>query len=358
VIGTHLPITLTAGLEWIPSSHPLPDERSVAAGRRALAVARETDPNETLVVLLSGGASALMAVPAGPLTLDDKRTAVNALLKGGADITALNTIRKHLSAVKGGRLAAAAAGPTVCLAIYDVVGDDVSVIGSGPTVPDPSTFRDAWTFVERFGVEKLLTPPAKDYLRQGVEGRIEETPKPGDARVARSLTRVIGGRFNAMNGAAETARSMGYEVVLVEEPVCGDARTMGPVVLQRALTLAGRTKRPLAVIASGETTVKVVGGGKGGRNQEIALSVATALASQSGEIALGSIGTDGIDGPTDAAGAYVDVSTLARARTEALDADAYLADNNAYAFFERLGDLIITGPSTTNVGDLQVVLCR
>ena len=143
VIGTHLPISLPRQLEWIPSSHPLPDERSVAAGRRALEVAGSIDASETLVVLLSGGASALMAVPAGDLTLEDKRTAVNALLKAGADITALNTIRKHLSAVKGGRLAAAAPGPTVCLAISDVVGDDVSVIGSGPTVPDPSTFRDA-----------------------------------------------------------------------------------------------------------------------------------------------------------------------------------------------------------------------
>ncbi len=214
VIGTHLPITLPPMLEWIPSSHPLPDERSVAAGRRALEVARQSDPGEVLVVLLSGGASALMAVPAGDLTLDDKRTAVNALLKGGADITALNTIRKHLSAVKGGRLAAAASAATVCLAISDVVGDDLSVIGSGPTVPDPSTYRDAWSYIERFGVENQLTQPAKDYLRAGLEGKIAETPKAGDRGLTRSLTRVIGGRFDAMKGAAEAARQLGYEVVL------------------------------------------------------------------------------------------------------------------------------------------------
>jgi glycerate 2-kinase len=358
VIGTHLPIELPAQLEWIPSSHPLPDARSVAAGRRALEVAQRTDPGDTLVVLLSGGASALMAVPAGNLTLEDKRTAVNALLKGGADITALNTIRKHLSAVKGGRIAAAAAGSTVCLAISDVVGDDLSVIGSGPTVPDPSTFRDAWDYIDRFSVEALLTPAAKDYLRAGLEGAIPETPKAGDPRFERSVTRVIGGRFNAMHGAAETARSIGYDVVLSEEPIVGDARTMGPVVLERARALAAGRKRPVAVIASGETTVKVVGSGKGGRNQEIALSIAKALSNEPSDIALASFGTDGIDGPTDAAGAYADTTTIGRSREQSLDADAYLADNNSYAFFEKLDDLIITGPSTTNVGDLQIILFR
>ena len=358
VIGTHLPIALPASVEWIPSSHPLPDERSVAAGRRALDVAQRTTADDTLVVLLSGGASALMAVPAGNLTLEDKRTAVNALLKAGADITALNTIRKHLSAVKGGRLAAAASGPTVCLAISDVVGDDLSVIGSGPTVPDPSTYDDAWNVIQRFGVEALLSEAAKAYLRAGLEGAIPETPKPGDPRVERSVTRVIGGRFNAMRGAAEAARSLGYDVILFDDPVVGDARTMGPVVLERAKTLAAARKGPVAVIASGETTVKVVGSGTGGRNQEIALSVATALVRETAEMAVGSVGTDGIDGPTDAAGAYADTTTIARARERALDAEAYLADNNAYAFFQTLGDLIITGPSTTNVGDLQIILFR
>ena len=197
--------------------------RMRAASQRAGARSRSRSAPiraDTLVVLLSGGASALMAVPAGALTLEDKRTAVNALLKGGADITALNTIRKHLSAVKGGRLAAAASGPTVCLAISDVVGDDLSVIGSGPTVPDPSTYRDAWNYIERFGVEPLLTQAARDYLRAGLEGAIAETPKAGDPRFERSVTRVIGGRFNAMNGAAETARALGYDVVVERGADC------------------------------------------------------------------------------------------------------------------------------------------
>jgi glycerate-2-kinase len=356
VIGTHLPIRLPTAVEWIASSHPLPDQRSVEAGRRALDVASRTSPDETLVVLLSGGASALMAVPAGGLTLEDKRTAVNALLKGGADITALNTIRKHLSAVKGGRLAAASPAPLVCLAISDVVGDDLSVIGSGPTVPDPSTYHDAWAYVERFGVETLITNAVRNYLGEGMAGKLEETPKPGDPRFDTTLTRVIGGRFEAMRGAADSARSLGYEVVTADEPVTGDARTMGPRVLARAQALVSGRSRPLAVIASGETTVKVTGSGKGGRNQEMALSVAATLSTNASQMAFGSFGTDGIDGPTDAAGAYVDSTTLSRAAGKSLDAQTYLAENNSYAFFDGLGDLIITGPSTTNVGDIQIVL--
>jgi glycerate 2-kinase len=360
VIGTHLPIALPRQLTWIGSSHPLPDERSVAAGRRALEVARQTAPDETLVVLLSGGASALMAVPAGDLTLEDKRKTVDALLKGGADITQLNTIRKHLSAVKGGRLAAAASGPTVCLAISDVVGDDPSVIGSGPTVPDPSTYQDGWDSVEQLGVKDQLSPAAAAYLRAGAQGAIEETPKPGDSRLERSITRVIGGRTDAMDGAREAARSLGYEVVLISDPVVGDARTASPALLARARSLAPARSGPFCVIASGETTVKVVGKGKGGRNQEMALAAARPLAADDArwEIALASIGTDGIDGPTDAAGAVADSTTMARAAQQSLDPDTYLADNNAYAFFSSLGDLIITGPTTTNVGDVQLILRR
>jgi hydroxypyruvate reductase len=366
VIGTHLPIELPARLTWMLSSHPLPDERSVIAGRRALDVARETTPDETLVVLLSGGASALMAVPAGELTLEDKRGTVDALLKGGADITALNTVRKHLSAVKGGRLAAAAAGPTACLAISDVVGDDLSVIGSGPTVPDPSTFADAWNYIEQLGLRERVPPAVATYLKAGLAGKLAETPKPGHARFARSVTRVIGGRTNAMDGARDAARALGYEVVRIQDPIVGEARTASPALLDRARALSADRHGPVCVIASGETTVKVTGKGRGGRNQEMALAVATPLSeivekvpgAFSG-VAFASFGTDGIDGPTDAAGAHADDTTVTRAREHSLDdSSAYLADNNAYAFFQALGDLVMTGPTTTNVGDVQLVLFR
>jgi len=356
VIGTHLPITLPAPLEWIASSHPLPDERSVAAGRRALEVAGRATAKEQVVVLLSGGASALMAVPAGALTLDDKRGTVNALLKGGADITALNTVRKHLSSVKGGRLAAAAPGPVLCLAISDVVGDDLSVIGSGPTVPDPSTFADAWRYVESLGVADRIPRAAADYLRAGVEGLVAETPKPGDARLAGSITKVIGGRMNAMSGARLAAEGLGYQTIVLSDPIVGEARATAPALLERACAETENRAGLLCVLASGETTVKVTGRGRGGRNQEMPLAVVRALSRRQGRCAFASIGTDGIDGPTDAAGACADTTTLARAEAVSLDPAGYLADNNAYDFFQALGDLIVTGPTTTNVGDVQVVL--
>ncbi len=358
IIGTHLPAPPPAPFVWMPSSHPLPDERSVAAGRHALAVAGRTTPDETLVVLLSGGASALMAVPADELTLEDKRGAVDALLKGGADITALNTVRKHLSAVKGGRLAAAAAGPTVCFAISDVVGDDPSVIGSGPTVPDPSTFAEACAWMERLEVADRVPPRALAYLRAGLAGRAEETPKPGAAVLRQTVTRVIGGRRDAMAGAADAARALGYEVLEIADAVVGEARAAGPALLERArarLAAAG-TPRRACVIASGETTVKVRGRGRGGRNQEMALSIVRALGGERQSIAFASIGTDGIDGPTDAAGAYADHSTASRAGRLSLDPDAFLAENDAYEFFRALDDLIVTGPTTTNVGDVQILL--
>lgn len=359
VIGTHLPVELPKPFRWVASSHPLPDDRSVAAGRDALNMAVFAKPGETLVVLLSGGASALMAVPADRLTIEDKRTAVNALLKGGADITQLNTVRKHLSAVKGGQLAAATAAPTLCLAISDVVGDDLSVIGSGPTVPDPSTYRDAWDAVLRLGIRAKLSAAAAKYLQAGAEGKLEETPKPGDRRLERATTRVIGGRIDAMEGASVTARSIGYDPVVIQEPVLGDARITAPTLLERARTLASHRTGPVCVVASGETTVKVIGKGKGGRNQEMALAVVKPLAAREGrQQCFASIGTDGIDGPTNAAGALADSTTLARATEQALDPDAYLADNNAYAFFAAIDDLIITGPTTTNVGDVQLILFR
>jgi glycerate-2-kinase len=358
VVGTHLSIELPAPFEWLPAGHPLPDGRSVEAGRRALGIAAGTSAGEMLLVLLSGGASALMAVPAGSLTLDDKRGAVDALLKAGADIGELNTVRKHLSAVKGGRLAAAVPGRVICLAISDVVGDEVSVIGSGPTVPDPSTYADAWRHIERLGVKAHLSPSVTEHLQAGLQGRLEETPKPDDVRLQRSVTRVIGGRTDAMRGAREAAEALGYAVSVLDEPVVGEARIAGPLLVERAHTVLASTRRPACLIASGETTVCVTGGGRGGRNQEMALAAAVMLAGWSEQVALASVGTDGIDGTADAAGAFCDNTSIDRAHVKGLDAAAYLVDNNSYGFFQALGDLIITGPTTTNVGDIQMVLFR
>jgi hydroxypyruvate reductase len=349
-IGTHRSRDLPKHVEWHEAGHPLPDERSVAAATRALAIAREVPPDEALVILLSGGASALMALPMEDVTLADKQRVVNAMLKGGADIHALNTLRKHLSAVKGGRLAAACRARTITLAISDVVGDDLAVIGSGPGIADPSTWRDAQAAVNRHVPLADQPPSVRALIERGVSGALPDTPKPGDSVTSRVQARVIAGRFDAMAGARAEAERLGYRVKVIDGAVTGEARRAALAWLDGVKSDRG------CVISSGETTVRVTGRGKGGRNQEFALALAAPLAALGGEVAAGSAGTDGIDGPTDAAGAIVDSTTFGRASALSLHPDAYLDDNNAYAFFDALGDLIRTGPTGTNVGDLQVLL--
>jgi hydroxypyruvate reductase len=356
-IGTHRESDAPSTVAWVESSHPVPDVRSVEAGSRALAGARTLPPGHGLLVLLSGGASALAVVPAAGITLGDKQAATRQLLGAGATIHELNAVRKHLSAVKGGQLAAAAAGPVLALAISDVVGDDLSVIGSGPTVADPSTFADALEVVGRFGGPEAFPPSVAARLRAGTRGELAETPKPGDARLERSVTAIVGSRRDAAAGAAAAARSLGYHTIVVDEPVVGLARDAGPRVVDDAVRRAGPGDDPVCVIATGETTVRVAGRGRGGRNQELALSAARALAALPGPAAFLSGGTDGVDGPTDAAGAVADATTLARAdRVGLRSPEAYLDDNDAYRYFAALGDLVITGPSDTNVGDIQILL--
>jgi glycerate 2-kinase len=344
------------GFPIVVGGHPTPSAASEQGGRRALDIAASVQPDETLMVLLSGGASALMAVPADGVTLEDKQAATRQLLGAGADIQALNTVRKHLSAIKGGWLAAHASGPCVAFAISDVVGDDPSVIGSGPTVPDATTFPDALDVLRRFGGEGAYPRAVVRRLTSGAEGRLPETPKPGDLRLARARTTVIGGRRDAMDGAIREAASRGYQVIRVDDAVVGEARTAGPSHLRAVVARAAGTGRPACVVSSGETTVRVDGDGKGGRNQEFGLACADVLAAVGGAAAMASVGTDGIDGPTDAAGALVDSTTVARARAARLQPRAFLDRNDSYRFFDALGDLIRTGPTGTNVGDLQVIL--
>jgi glycerate-2-kinase len=343
-------------LKLARGDHPMPSSRSEAAGREALALARADDDAACLLVLLSGGASALMAVPADGITLEHKQRATDRLLLEGVTIAELNTVRKHLSAVKGGWLAAAANLPVMTLAISDVVGDDPAVIGSGPTVADTSSFEDALSVVRRAGGRKAFPSTVMQRLEDGAAGRLPETPKPGDPRLARSRWWLVGSRTNAMAAAAVEARGRGYAAVVRESAVVGEARS---AAAEWAAWIGAPLERSGAscVISSGETTVRVVGSGRGGRNQEFALAAAGALDRCARGVALASVGTDGVDGPTDAAGAIVRSDTLARARAAGLAApETFLADNNAYAFFAALNDLIRTGPTGTNVGDLQVCL--
>jgi glycerate 2-kinase len=357
VAGTHADVALPPQLEWVVAGHPVPTPLSVAAGERALAIARGTPAEHLLLVLLSGGASALSAVPAPGLTLADKQAATRRLLLAGADIRALNTVRKHLSAFKGGQLAAASAAPTLAFVVSDVVGDDLSVIGSGPTVPDASTFADALDVLERFGGAGAFPEAVVHVLEEGARGARPETPKPGGVRVRQATTRVIGSRASAASGAARAAEALGYRVIVRDEPVVGDARVAGPQVLADAVRLAASAAGPVCIITTGETTVRVTGGGRGGRNQELVLSAVEPLAAVGVPCALLSGGTDGIDGPTDAAGALADTETLRRSENVGTGpVSRYLADNDSYRFFEAIGDLVTTGPTDTNVGDIQIVL--
>ncbi|HEX5108526.1 MAG TPA: DUF4147 domain-containing protein [Vicinamibacterales bacterium] len=357
-IGPALPERLPARAEWFEAGHPLPDAGSVAAAQRALEIAGACAEADLLVVLLSGGGSALMALPVSTITLAEKQRTVRRLMERGADIYELNTVRKHLSAIKGGQLAAACRGAVLTLAISDVVGDDLSVIASGPTVPDATTYADAAMVLSRRGLnddDDLL--PVEARIALGWQGEYPETPKPGDVRLRRATARVIGPQRGAIDGARRAAESLGYHVHVLADAITGEAREAGVAHLRRLESVEASHPRPLCVISAGETTVTVTGHGRGGRNQEFALALAEALASATAwNVAAASLGTDGIDGPTDAAGAIVDRATADRARTAGLHPRTYLDQNNSYEFFDRLGDLIKTGPTNTNVGDLQVVL--
>lgn len=357
-VGSHDGHRVPDEVEWFTGGHPTPTTASAAAADAALALARDVPRNGRLVVLLSGGASALLCRPVDGVSLADKQAITRALLRQGQPIDALNCVRKHLSQVKGGRLAAACPGETRTFAISDVaapVEDDPSVIGSGPTVADPSTYGDAWRIVSGLPAD-LVPASVRSWLTRGVNGDVAESPKPGDAALARSQYEVIGSRRVAMAGAADEARRRGYEVVVIEPAVLGEARDRGRQHVQAVLALVAGRPGPLCVVSSGETTVTVVGQGRGGRNQEFVAGAIDALARSERPVVLASAGTDGIDGPTDAAGAWADHTTRDVARSQQVDIAGALDDNDAYDLHRRLGTLIRTGPTDTNVGDLQITL--
>lgn len=340
-------------IDDLGGAHPWPDAASERAGRRALEIAAASRRGGTLVVLLSGGASSMLAVPADGITLEDKAASTRALMDAGTPIDRVNCVRKHLSAIKGGQLAAAA-GQVVTLAISDVHGpveDDPTVIGSGPTVPDPTTFGDAMDVI---GQSRARMPSAViERISRGAAGEIADTPKGGASGL--SAYRVIGTRTLAMEGARARAVDLGYSVHVIAPPTQGEAQVAARLFVESALRAAAHATRPVCVIASGETTVHVRGGGRGGRNQEFALA-AVPLLSDAPAAALGSAGTDGIDGPTDAAGAVADTGTLARAEAMGLSWADALRRNASYDFFAQLEELIMWGPTGTNVGDVHVMM--
>jgi hydroxypyruvate reductase len=347
--GSAIALRSIRGLE---ASHPVPDQRAVAATEEVCRLL-ESDPDGPVVCLISGGASSLLVRPRHPLTLDDKQQTTRLLLASGASIQEANTVRKHLSEVKGGGLLRYAGGRrVVSLILSDVVGDDASVIGSGPTAADRTTFSDALGVLARWGLEAKVPPAVRSLLERGSRGEIPETAKPGGPELERVRNFVIGTNGTALEGAAEEARRLGYRTVISDRSLTGDttecARRWAAEVLRH------QAGEPLCVLAGGETTVVVKGTGRGGRNQEFALAAAETLAGT--EVHVLSAGTDGVDGPTPAAGAFVDGRTVERARDLAIDPRRVLLDNDSYAFFEALHDLFVPGPTGTNVMDIKIAL--
>lgn len=353
-------------IETIEAGHPVPDDNSLLAARRMLELARQADARTLVLNLISGGGSALLALPSDEgsrIFFADKQQTTRELLACGATINEINTLRKHLSAIKGGRLARAAfPARCVSLILSDVVGDRLDAIASGPTVGDATTFEDCLTIVEKYQLAERLPAGVLALLRQGAEGTVAETPKPDDPLFARVDNLVIGSNLASLRAAEETARQLGYRTLVLTAQATGEAREWAKVLVGIGKDLRRHgllLEPPACIIAGGETTVTLRGTGKGGRNQEIALA---ALADMERDpeacagIYLLAASTDGNDGPTDAAGAFAGVELLPLARQEGLSVEAFLRDNDSYHFFERLGFLHKTGPTNTNVCDLQILL--
>ncbi|MDP6778828.1 MAG: glycerate kinase [Candidatus Latescibacteria bacterium] len=339
--------------------HPVPDQAGVAGTDEILDLLDDTSDQDLVICLISGGGSALMPAPSEGISLEEKQETTRLLLGCGANIVELNAIRKHLSRVKGGGLARAASPARVAtLMLSDVIGDPMDAIASGPTVPDPSTFKDCCEILARYGIADDVPQTVRDRFRAGEAGEIPETPKPGDEELARCQNLVVGSNGLAVEAAREKADGLGYNTLVLSTRVEGEAREVVNVytaIAKEILTSKTSLRPPACVIAGGETTVLVRGEGKGGRNQELVLAGAMQLSGWD-NVVLFSGGTDGTDGPTDAAGAVADGDTLARAEALGLSADAFLKDNDSYAFFEPLRDLVITGPTGTNVADVALVL--
>ncbi|MBR9971050.1 glycerate kinase type-2 family protein [Magnetospirillum sulfuroxidans] len=343
----------TRNIEVIEAGHPNPDGASQAAAQRILSMAGELTADDLLLCLISGGGSALMALPAPGLTLDDKKMVTRELLRCGAAIDEMNIVRKHLSAIKGGRLAGAAwPAPATTLMISDVPGDDPSIIASGPTVPDPSTFADARAVVAKYGI---AVPAA---VRRHLDAGAEESPKPGDARLGKAQAVLIATPQNSLEAAAAAARAAGVTPLILGNSIEGEAREVARVMAAMARQAADHGQPaagPCVLLSGGETTVTVHGNGRGGRNAEFLLALAVALDGHDKVWAI-ACDTDGIDGTEDNAGALLGPDSLARAAAKGLDAKARLADNDGYGFFAGLGDLVVTGPTRTNVNDFRAIL--
>jgi glycerate 2-kinase len=359
--GHTAPLTI---IDQVEAAHPVPNQAGIAGTQRILDMAHATDDKTLVIGLISGGASALLIAPVEGVTLQDKQDTTRLLLNAGANIFELNAVRKHLSRVKGGRLAEAAfPARLVTLIVSDVIGDPLDVIASGPTSPDNSTFAEAWAVIEKFGLREILPPRVADYLQRGIAGRVVETVKENDACLTRTRNVIVAGINQALAAAQQRSTQLGYSARVISDTLQGEADDAARLLAQAARDeLAGmKPDQRRCLLYGGETTVTVHGNGKGGRNQQLALVFGLEIDGLPG-VAMLSAGTDGTDGPTDAAGAMVDGDTIAQAKRLGIDPQHYLGNNDSYAYFDKLDSEsgthchFKTGPTGTNVMDIQIVL--
>ena len=341
------------------AGHPLPDEAGVRGTREIVTLLQGLGGNDLVLFVISGGGSALLPLPQDGVSLEEKQQVTRMLLECGASIDEMNAIRKHISKVKGGQLAKVAYPATlISLLLSDVVGDRMDVIASGPTVPDESTFEDCMTIVEKYRLK--LPDSVIDLLKRGLNGELEETPKVGNRIFDKTFNLIIGSNILALKAAEQKAEKLGYHTLILSSSIEGETKEVAKVhtaIAKEILATGNPIPKPACIISGGETTVTVKGTGFGGRNQEFVLASALEIAGLSDTVIL-SCGTDGTDGPTDAAGAVADGSTVRSAKKLGMQPVDYLRNNDAYHFFERLDDLIKTGPTNTNVMDIRLVMVR
>ena len=347
--------------EIIEASHPVPDQNGVEGTKKIIDFLHEAGEKDLIFSLISGGGSALLPLPTGDIRLEEKQEITKSLLACGASIDEINAVRKHISSSKGGQMARAAFPATVVnLMLSDVVGDKMDVIASGPFVPDTATFKDVLGIFRKYALQDI-PPSINNHITAGSEGRIPETPKQGDPVFERVFNIIVGSNILALEAAREKARELGYETLILSSMVEGETREVARVhcaIAKEALKTGRPLSPPACIISGGETTVTIRGDGLGGRNQEFCLAAALDLEEIPPRVVILSGGTDGNDGPTDAAGALVDPFTVKRGRDAGMEARDYLNNNDAYHFFKKTGDLLMTGPTNTNVMDARLVLVR
>ncbi len=341
------------------AGHPLPDAKGLEGSREILRLLAGLTAKDLVIFLISGGGSALLPMPVPGITLEEKQKVTQLLLRCGATIQEINTLRKHLSLLKGGGLAKRAYPATlISLILSDVIGDPLEVIASGPTVADSSTFADCARILDKFGLWGEIPAAAAEHFREGLQGRREETLKEGDPAFARVQNCIVGNNLLAVKAARKKARELGYRTLTLSSLIEGETREAAKVhaaIAKETVLSANPLPPPACILSGGETTVTLKGQGKGGRNQEFSLAAALEIDGWK-NLVIFSAGTDGTDGPTDAAGAVADGETIRRGREKGLDARGFLLENDSYSFFEKLGDLVITGPTGTNVMDLRIML--